>query len=318
MGWVSEEQIAAAREVDLLTYLQEREPWELKRTDPGEYRTVTHGSVVISNGKWYWNRGKFGGHTALDYLTKVCGVGFAEAVEAINGIRVSVMPTALPANTVSRKQEEKVLMLPERVKYSSKMAAYLQARGIDAALIQRCMEAGILYEGRYHGEAVCVFVGRDAAGHARFGCMRGISSDLKRDCAGSDKRFSFHMESKPATSGSVAAFEAPIDALAHACLFPDWDGHRLSLGGTSQVALLHFLESHPQISRVSLCLDADDAGRRAASGIQELLAEDARFSHLIVTIDPPSTGKDYNDMLLHTKMRERDQTNQRTEAGYSL
>ena len=71
MPWVSEEQLAQARQVDLLTYLQERAPHELVRSAPGEYRTVSHGSLVISNGAWYWNRGQIGGVSALDYLTKV-------------------------------------------------------------------------------------------------------------------------------------------------------------------------------------------------------------------------------------------------------
>jgi hypothetical protein len=68
MPGVSAEAVKAAKEVDLLTYLQNREPGELKRSAPGEYRTRSHGSLVISNGRWYWNREGFGGRSALDYL----------------------------------------------------------------------------------------------------------------------------------------------------------------------------------------------------------------------------------------------------------
>ena len=50
MPWISEEQINAAKEVDLLSYLQAREPWELKKGGSNEYRTATNGSLVISNG----------------------------------------------------------------------------------------------------------------------------------------------------------------------------------------------------------------------------------------------------------------------------
>ena len=39
MPWISEEQINAAKEVDLLSYLQAREPWELKKSGSNEYRT---------------------------------------------------------------------------------------------------------------------------------------------------------------------------------------------------------------------------------------------------------------------------------------
>jgi hypothetical protein len=61
MPGVSAEQVAKVREVDLLTYLQEREPHELVRSTRGEYRTASHGSLVISNNKWFRNKGGFGG-----------------------------------------------------------------------------------------------------------------------------------------------------------------------------------------------------------------------------------------------------------------
>ena len=83
MGGVSKEQVAAAREIDLLTYLRAREPYELIKSAPGEYRTVTHSSLVISKGAWYWNRGQFGGVSAIDYLIKIRGMGFVAAVESV-------------------------------------------------------------------------------------------------------------------------------------------------------------------------------------------------------------------------------------------
>jgi hypothetical protein len=48
MPGVSVERIAAAKEVDLLSYLQSTEPSELRRSGANEYRTVSHGSLVIS------------------------------------------------------------------------------------------------------------------------------------------------------------------------------------------------------------------------------------------------------------------------------
>ncbi len=86
MPWVTGERLAEARRVDLLTYLREREPHELVRSAPDEYRTVSHGSLVISNGAWYWNRGQFGGRSALDYLVKVQGLSLVDAVETVIAI----------------------------------------------------------------------------------------------------------------------------------------------------------------------------------------------------------------------------------------
>ena len=78
MPGVSEEQVTRAREIDLLSYLRAYEPGELKPDGPGRYTTVTHGSLVISNGKWNWNAGGVAGVSALDYLIKIRGIPSAQ------------------------------------------------------------------------------------------------------------------------------------------------------------------------------------------------------------------------------------------------
>ena len=52
MPGVTTEQIEQAKEWDLLSYLKDKEPWELIKKHPTdkEYRTKTHDSLVISNG----------------------------------------------------------------------------------------------------------------------------------------------------------------------------------------------------------------------------------------------------------------------------
>jgi hypothetical protein len=62
----------------------------------------------------------------------------------------------------------------------------------------------------------------------------------------------------------VAVFEAPIDALSHATLQElegwKWNGYRLSLGGTSHVALTSFHRSFfapPIFSPKSSCTPAN-------------------------------------------------------------
>lgn len=71
MPYVDPQTVEKAREMDLLTYLQNYEPNELVRLSDGTYCTRTHDSLKISNGKWmWWSRG-FGGYSALDYLIKL-------------------------------------------------------------------------------------------------------------------------------------------------------------------------------------------------------------------------------------------------------
>jgi hypothetical protein len=317
---VSAEQVAQAREVDLLTYLQEKEPWELKRSGPGEYRTASHGSLVISNNLWFWYRGQVGGRGALDYLIKIRGMGFVEAVEKLNGICPSPAFLSLPVKRPEARREDKPLCLPVRTRLPSRMLAYLQGRGIDPDVIRWCMNTDILYEGRYHGETVCVFVGRDEDGKARFGSMRATDSDLKRDCVGSDKSCGFKLAPKAPTSAVLAVFEAPIDAISHLCLHPAQNAHRLSLGGTSDKALMAFLEKNSPITDIFLCLDADAAGQEAALRIEAALAADERFEHIRVAITPPQVGKDYSDTLQQvvTQRQEQRHVDRHSKTGHFL
>jgi DNA primase len=83
------------------------------------------------------------------------------------------------------------------------------------------------------------------------------------------------------------------------------------LGGTSDVALISFLERNPQINRVTLHLDNDSAGLTAMQKIKAELAADSRFRHIRVSVSPPRGAKDYNDVLLRAVSikKEQKQTN---------
>jgi hypothetical protein len=162
-----------------------------------------------------------------------------------------------------------------------------------------------------------VFVGRDGEGAARFAHMRGIYEKYHRDADGSDKRFSFSLPAQDPDSRRLAVFEAPVDALSHACLFSEFDGPRLSLGGTSDVALTAFLERNPQITDISLCLDNDEAGQTAARKIKTAFA-DSR-PDIIATIDPPKKGKDYNEMLQAIGLeRDREPADRQNAVGFVI
>ena len=68
MPFIAPELIIQAKQMDLLTYLRNYEPYELVKFSGNTYCTRTHDSLKISNGKWiWWSRG-IGGRSALDYL----------------------------------------------------------------------------------------------------------------------------------------------------------------------------------------------------------------------------------------------------------
>ena len=96
MPYIPKDQIAAAREMDLLTYLRRFDPEELVHIGGNTYTTRTHDSLKISNGKWCWWSRNIGGTNALDYLTRVEGLSFLDAVQRILGELPRVPPKSEP------------------------------------------------------------------------------------------------------------------------------------------------------------------------------------------------------------------------------
>ncbi|PWM50798.1 MAG: topoisomerase [Bacillota bacterium] len=311
MAGVTKEQIAKAKEWDLLTYLQTYEPQELKRSGPREYCTRTHDSLKISNGKWYWNSRGIGGRTALDYLIKVRGMDFVGAVESLCGY------CAPPPEKQPPPKQQKPFRLPEASRCASAVVGYLQDRGIDPELLGVCMEAGILYESRRYQN--CVFVGKDTASNARAASLRGTRDSFRMDVEGSDKRYSFCLPAGQADCPRLAVAESPIDALSLATLVKlsggePRDSHYLSLGGTGPRALMQFLHDHPYVTQISLCLDNDKAGLKGIARLTEEIQNDPELSGRIKLVypNPPKQGKDYNEFLCmqvraaRTQQRQRD------------
>ena len=302
MGYTKEE-LQKARKLDVLSYLRQHEPQELVHVAGNIYCTREHDSLKISNGKWCWFSRGIGGRSALDYLIKVKGIPFTEAVGMILG-RAAEMPPVSHIQGDSHQRKEKNLLLPEPVKgRPERVIAYLTGRGIDRPLLEACINHRLLYESaQYHN---AVFVGYDQEGKARYAAIRGTVGSYKGEASGSDKRYAFSL-CLPRQPPTVHVFESAIDLLSYATLEHragrDWRGDALlSLAGVFQrkrekvlpVALKQFLEDHPSVNTVCLYLDNDAVGRSATQGIVEALAD----KPYQVIDDPPTHGKDVNDQL---------------------
>ncbi len=91
------------------------------------YCTKTHDSLRISNGKWCWFSRGIGGYSALDYLIKVNGYSFLEAMETISGRAAIPPPSFVPA---PKEEKPKHLLLPQAAPDNRAMMAYLKGRGM--------------------------------------------------------------------------------------------------------------------------------------------------------------------------------------------
>ena len=84
--------------------------------------------------------------------------------------------------------------------------------------------------------------------------------------------------------------------------------------------LARVIQRHPEITRVALYLDNDLAGRVNARKIKALLKSDQRFSKIRVSVNPPRSGKDYNEKLQRTlqAIREEKHASRQKQAAVSI
>lgn len=155
------------------------------------------------------------------------------------------------------------------------------------------MNSGLLYEDAVHHN--CVFVGRDESGQAKYVGLRGTydldGPGFKGDAPGSDKNTGFSLPHDP-RSDLVLVFEAPIDLMSYLTLHRDTT-NAVALCGLYDGALQTYLQAHPEIRRIALCLDADEPGQKAAQQLQEKY----QLQGYAVTVEKPRCGKDWNEYL---------------------
>ena len=301
----SKEDIARAREMDLFTYLTYYDPGNLKHVSGTVYCTREHDSLIINNGKWCWFSQGIGGVNALDYLLKVKGIPFYEAVERIIGNSSEPLPQPKP-----EKPPPKVFTMPEINTDTTRVMKYLTGRGIDPEIIKWCIDHKLIYETAKYGNVL--FVGYDMQGSPKYGAVRSTCDSYKGDVKGSDKRFSFKLV-RADSPRKVHVFESAPDLLSYAtCVKLRGNNWRketyLSLGGIGGTAipkaLEQFLNDYPEISHIHLHLDNDEPGRTATKNISKILSK-----NYVVRDYPPPTGKDYNDYLISqiAQSKHRDQ-----------
>ena len=305
MTYYSKNVIDRAKEMDLLTYLRNYEPYELVRVSHNVYSTKTHDSLKISNGMWmWWSRG-IGGKSAVDYLVKVRGMTFIDAISLIvKDENILSKPYRKPQYKTKRK-----LILPPRAENNDIAVEYLKQRGINEDVISYFVEREMIYQSSPMNNIV--FVGFDEKGVPKYAGMRGTDEyRYISDAFGSDKSFSFRLVNKNNTN--IHIFEGAIDLLSYATLIyergSDFKSQNLfSLSGVYQPSkkmnnvrlpnsLSKALDDNPQINTVYLHLDNDTTGRKAAEVISELLKD-----KYTVETDFVSVGKDVNDYLCSLK-----------------
>ncbi len=286
----TEMQIAKETDLpELLTYLG----YQVRRI--GRYHTTAEmDSLRIKDRRKWFRYSQNTGGDAITFLQQFCGKSFSEAVEyllAFHG-RARDSP-AKAASSVKRDEVQKPFTLPPRNTDDRRVFAYLHKRGIAPQVIRQFLNSDLVYEDAEHHN--CVFVGKNSAGQVKYAGLRGTydldGPGFKGDAPGSDKNTGFSLPHDP-RSDLVLVFEAPIDLMSYLTLHRDTT-NAVALCGLYDGALQTYLQAHPEIRRIALCLDADEPGQKAAQQLQEKY----QLQGYAVTVEKPRCGKDWNEYL---------------------
>ena len=162
MPYINQEVIEKAKEVDLLSFLQQHEPGNLVKLTGSNYCTREHDSLKISNGKWFWFSRGIGGYNALDYLTKVEERPFIQAVQILTR---ETFERYYDCNN-HKENTPKQLMIPELSDSTDRVKKYLMQREIDPEIIDYGIRNAMIFEtAKYHN---ALFIGYDSGGIARY------------------------------------------------------------------------------------------------------------------------------------------------------
>ena len=213
MSYIAPEIVAQAREIDLLTYLKNYEPNQLKEVCRNTYVTKEHDSLKISNGLWYWFSKGIGGKSAIDYLMKVKNFSFVNAVQTVLG---NIKVQAPVKYEQQQKNEERKLKIPIKAVNNDKAINYLLSRGIDKEIIKYCIQNKLIYQEEKTNNVVFIGYNDDKIPSYAF-CRATNKERFMREATGSNKRYSFKIKSEQ-KNNVVHLFESSIDLLSYATL----------------------------------------------------------------------------------------------------
>ena len=164
MAHLEEDIIERAKNTDMIALLESEEGFSFKSTyGEREFKCIEHNSLVVNGNRrrWYWNSRQVGGNNAIDYLVKIRGMNFRDAVLHLVGDREQTAYTPIRNAVTENVSVSKPVrfVLPEQAHFPdgrrnySNIIAYLnKGRGIDMNIINALIASGQIYQGvQYNG-----------------------------------------------------------------------------------------------------------------------------------------------------------------------
>ncbi len=164
MAHLEEDIIERAKNTDMIALLESEEGFSFKSTyGEREFKCIEHNSLVVNGNRrrWYWNSRQVGGNNAIDYLVKIRGMNFRDAVLHLVGDREQTAYTPIRKAVTENVSVSKPVrfVLPEQAHFPdgrrnySNIIAYLnKGRGIDMNIINTLIASRQIYQGvQYNG-----------------------------------------------------------------------------------------------------------------------------------------------------------------------
>lgn len=266
------------------------------------YSLKEHDSVRIDPDKNIFVQNSTGaGGSVIDFAMTFQGMDLKRAIRTLGGKTAagSVQERKDP-DLETRKEKIGDLKLPEKDSNMKNIFAYLiKTRGIDQTIVQEMVQRKALYQDIHKN---CVFVSRDDTGKPVFASIRGTNTYKKfvADAFGCDYSYGLFL---PNGGERLIVTESAIDAMSIMNLLEiggtdhkAYDYLALSGCGKTEVIETHLRNHDYRI--VDLCLDNDEAGRKAAKALSVRIKE---ISKAAVYTELPGNEKDYNDVLKQVK-----------------
>ncbi|PKM56026.1 MAG: topoisomerase [Firmicutes bacterium HGW-Firmicutes-5] len=259
------------------------------------YKVKDYGGLYIdaTGAKWNWFSKDTGGGP-IQFVMEMEDKNWVDAVHTLLGTEKSVV---IPRPKIIEENKGQFLLPDKNNTYKHVIAYLIRTRGIDKDVVYDFISQDKLYE---NDHSSCVFVGYDKKNEPKYASVRSTNTTGKSyrgDVKNSDKAFPFSYEG---SSTTVCIFESPIDLMSYLTLLQyhgieSFEHHMISLGGVADRALDYYLKLHPEINRIMLCLDNDEAGHFACQQFNEKYHENYKL------LRHSPTGKDFNEDLLSIK-----------------
>ena len=284
---VSADQIAKAKNVDLVKYLTNTHP-ELIRYDEKSKRYLhsEHDSCVISNIGFY----RFSTHDRGDqiqFLENYCNLNFQNAVRALAQYAGENVTECIPHT--DKTESERSFGAPEACEgiYKHVWSYLVLKRGLPKNVVEKLFENGTLYQAKEYNN--CVFLS-DICNYAEL--VGTTDNKFKQIQKGSAPDGFWCVGNKD--SDTVYLCESAIDAISLMLLQekynPQENACYASMGGLKDSAVEHLKKLYPT---VAIAVDNDTAGKEFREKHTELFS---LIPPCVVRTNGQLT-KDWNDVL---------------------